>query len=332
LSTSISIALCTYNGALYLREQLDTIAKQSVRPIEIVLCDDGSSDSTLDIVEEFSRTSPFPVRVFRNAQNLGYSKNFEKAIGLCVGNFIALSDQDDLWYPHKLATLSSLLENDISIGGVFSDGDVIASNARKTGITLWRKFAFNLRKQNRFRSGDAIDVLLQRNVVTGMTMMFRASLREKVLPIPQSWIHDSWLAWMLILNSKLVPCSGCLVGYRSHQQQQLGTPLSERDKIRKFATQGISTFLEKARAVTIVEHQQFENQFSELINRIHAMDIQDKEVVVAKANEKAKFSREVMAALADSRGAHICKLARQAPKYRRYTSRGIIGMLRDMII
>ena len=94
--------MCTYNGAQFLKEQLASIAAQFRPPDELVVCDDGSSDGTGEIVKEFARRSPFATRFVVNDQNLGSTKNFEKAIFLCQGTIVSLADQDDVWYRHKL--------------------------------------------------------------------------------------------------------------------------------------------------------------------------------------------------------------------------------------
>lgn len=94
-ATTISTAMCTYNGEKYLREQLESIARQTLLPNELVVCDDCSSDETVEIIQDFSRNAPFSVRLMINENNLGFAKNFEKAITLCSGEIIVLSDQDD---------------------------------------------------------------------------------------------------------------------------------------------------------------------------------------------------------------------------------------------
>ena len=103
----VSIALATYNGEKYLREQLDSILSQSIQDFELVACDDCSTDSTLKILNEYAEKD-FRVKVFTNEKNLGFKKNFEKAIFLCSGDYIALSDQDDIWTENHLQVL---LEN-----------------------------------------------------------------------------------------------------------------------------------------------------------------------------------------------------------------------------
>jgi glycosyltransferase involved in cell wall biosynthesis len=98
----VSIAMATFNGARFLAEQLDSIAKQSHLPYELVVCDDGSTDRTLAMLNEFAITAPFPVRIYRNETNLGFADNFFKAASLCNGELIAFCDQDDVWMPKKL--------------------------------------------------------------------------------------------------------------------------------------------------------------------------------------------------------------------------------------
>ena len=88
----VSVALCTYNGAQYLKEQLESIASQTVLPYELVVCDDCSSDDTVAILKVFAGRVSFLVRVVVNREKLGSTKNFEQAIRLCEGDLIVLSD------------------------------------------------------------------------------------------------------------------------------------------------------------------------------------------------------------------------------------------------
>ena len=92
----VSIALATYNGEMFLREQLDSILNQSVRNFELVICDDCSKDSTWDILNEYA-IADSRIRILRNDKNLGFLGNFEKAIQHTQEKFVALADQDDIW-------------------------------------------------------------------------------------------------------------------------------------------------------------------------------------------------------------------------------------------
>ena len=117
-----SVALCTYNGEKFLKEQLDSILNQTVKVDEIVVCDDGSTDATVSILNSYKEAFPSIFRVYQNEKNLRSVKNFEKAISLCENEIIFLCDQDDVWKPEKVSVfLEKFREN--------TDVDVFASNA-----------------------------------------------------------------------------------------------------------------------------------------------------------------------------------------------------------
>jgi glycosyltransferase involved in cell wall biosynthesis len=103
MTRTISVAMATYNGARYLPEQLDSLAAQTCRPLELVVSDDGSTDATMEIVEAFAERAPFPVQLERNRRRLGFADNFLCAAQRCRGEWIAFCDQDDVWLPHRLA-------------------------------------------------------------------------------------------------------------------------------------------------------------------------------------------------------------------------------------
>jgi glycosyltransferase involved in cell wall biosynthesis len=98
----ISIAMATYNGEPFIRQQLESLSRQSLRPDELIVCDDGSTDATVSILSDFSRSAPFPVKIVNNPTRLGYTANFLQAARMCQGDLIAFCDQDDEWLPLKL--------------------------------------------------------------------------------------------------------------------------------------------------------------------------------------------------------------------------------------
>jgi glycosyltransferase involved in cell wall biosynthesis len=124
----ISVALCTYNGERFLPQQLDSVAKQTRLPDELIVCDDRSTDRTVALVREFAASSPYPVRIFENEHNLGFAANFERAIRLCEGDLIALSDQDDIWYPIRLERSEQEFSAHPQAGLVFYNTDIIYNN------------------------------------------------------------------------------------------------------------------------------------------------------------------------------------------------------------
>ena len=219
---TISIAMCTFNGARYLPAQLRSIALQNRQPDELVICDDGSSDATAKIAATFARSAPFEVRIVRNANNLGSTKNFEQAISLGHGDVIALADQDDIWYPDKLQTIENAFLFSPPTVAVFSDADLAGPNSLVQHGRLWDSFLFRAQERQRFAAGDAICVLIKHPVVTGATMAFRADLRHLLLPIPADQVHDRWLAFLLAAAGPFTPIAESLMQYRCHQSQQIG--------------------------------------------------------------------------------------------------------------
>ena len=100
----VSVVLGTYNGEVYLQEQLRSVLAQTYPALEIIAIDDGSSDRTVDILREFAARDP-RIRVVVNERNLGFIRNFEKGCRLAAGKFIALCDQDDYWFPEKITKM-----------------------------------------------------------------------------------------------------------------------------------------------------------------------------------------------------------------------------------
>ena len=233
-SHRISVALCTYNGGRYLEAQLESILAQTRQPAELVVCDDRSTDDTLAIVERFGRRASFPVRIENNPVTLGSTKNFEKAIGLCTGDLIATCDQDDVWFAEKLALNEAAFDAEPARGLVFSDAEVVDETLRPMGHTMWQSIEFGRFDRWRVRRGKAFEVLLRRWLVTGATMMFRADLMPLVLPIPENWIHDGWIAFMVGAITPVGLVERPLVSYRQHAAQQIGgKKLSWRELYQK---------------------------------------------------------------------------------------------------
>ncbi|HYH86463.1 MAG TPA: glycosyltransferase family 2 protein [Pyrinomonadaceae bacterium] len=220
--------MCTYNGGRYLREQLESISAQARTPDELVICDDRSADTTREVVESFAASAPFAVRFYVNEENLGSTKNFERAIGLCEGDVIALSDQDDVWHPDKLRRVEAAL-SDGRAGLAFTDGEVVDEQLRPLGWRTWQLIRFGEKELQQFEAGGAFDVLLDHNVVTGATLAFRAGFRDLVLPIPTDIvhdghrvIHDGWIALLISAVAELAYVPELLIKYRQHPRQQLG--------------------------------------------------------------------------------------------------------------
>ncbi len=220
----VSVAMCTYNGARFLEEQLESIAAQTRAPDELVVCDDRSRDETVAILERFARRAPFPVRLEINDVNLGSTRNFEKAIGLCRGEIIFLADQDDVWLPAKVSILEQTLKDHPEAGYAFCNADLIDEQGHLLGRSLWESLRMTPAFIDQFRGTKQFPILLKRTVATGATMGFRATLREAVLPISPYLVHDYWISLIASCAGFFgLPSREKLIRYRSHPSQQVGT-------------------------------------------------------------------------------------------------------------
>ena len=129
---SVSVAMATYNGQQHIRRQLDSLAAQSQIPAELVITDDRSEDDTVAIIDAFAKTASFPVNVYRNETRLGYRANFMRAASLCRSELIAFCDQDDYWYPHKIAA-SVKPFSDPEVLLAYHNADVVSDEGKRIG-------------------------------------------------------------------------------------------------------------------------------------------------------------------------------------------------------
>jgi len=219
----ISIALCTYNGEKFLREQLDSIAEQTLLPDELVVCDDCSSDGTIDIINHFRECAPFPVQIHVNEKNLGLTNNFSKATDLCQGRWIALCDQDDRWLQEKLQRLARKMEQLEEGHGedtpllVHSDAIVADTDLKTIDNSLW-----GFQRTNP-QCGDRLGRLLSQNVVTGCTSLFNQALWRKAMPVPEeAMMHDWWLAFVASAFGKIGFVREPTILYRQHGRNDTG--------------------------------------------------------------------------------------------------------------
>jgi glycosyltransferase involved in cell wall biosynthesis len=205
-----------------LEQQIASIVSQQRLPDELVACDDGSSDNTLTILERFAKNSPFPITIFENETRLGSTRNFDRAIGLCDGDIIALCDQDDLWHTSKLGCVEQLFIDRPEVGAVFSDADVVDQSLNPLKFRLWTSVGFTRSEQGAVAHGLATEVLLKHNVATGATLAFRSEWKGLVLPIPREWWHDAWIALLISAVSHIAIIPAPLIQYRKHFDQQIG--------------------------------------------------------------------------------------------------------------
>ncbi|MBO4821138.1 MAG: glycosyltransferase family 2 protein [Prevotella sp.] len=221
----LSVALCTYNGEPFIEEQLNSIVKQQMPIDEIIICDDVSTDHTLSIINDYTLKNPdINWIVIKNSQQLGVTKNFEKALSLCSGDFIFLSDQDDIWRPDKTKKIIDYFKNHAEIELVFSNAKLIDENGiPKSDKTLFDACGLNqLRKQWEQGLQFEIENVIQR--LLGATFGIRKEFLQQCLPFNQEFInyHDGQIAMQSVVNH----CNGmideCLIDYRIHGNNVVG--------------------------------------------------------------------------------------------------------------
>jgi len=205
LTPTVSIALCTYNGALHLREQLDSLFAQTFTNFEIVAHDDASTDSTADILREYSKRDA-RLRLNVNKKNIGVRRNFESTLKACQGDLIAPADQDDIWLPGKLETLVSRIEGKAL---AYCDSELIDANGRLLGIRISDKV-------NMLTTDDPTPFIFS-NCVSGHALLVRREVVERALPIPEVFMYDWWLAAVAATRGGIQFEDRCLVHYRQHE-------------------------------------------------------------------------------------------------------------------
>jgi glycosyltransferase involved in cell wall biosynthesis len=201
----LSIVICTYNGELFLKEQLISLLGQTYTAFEIIAIDDCSTDSSFNILKEFSQNSK--LKAYRNENNIGLNRNFQLAIQKAKGDYIALCDQDDIWNPEKLEIMVNQIDGSLLY---FHDSVLIDHNGSSLFIKLSDRFHL-------ISNPNPLSFISQ-NCVTGHACMFDRHLIDYLIfPFPEHIYYDNWLGYMSSLNGRIHYIDQCLVRYRVHK-------------------------------------------------------------------------------------------------------------------
>lgn len=204
----ISVAMAVFNGEKYLKDQISSILVQLAEDDELVVSIDESSDGSLEILKQYSDKDS-RIKLIKGP-NEGVVKNFEKAILNCTGDYIFLSDQDDLWEKGKILKVSEYLNNE-SVDLVLHDAKV----ADKDLNVIYESF-FSLRK-----SKPGILKNIFKNSYIGCCMAFKSELKEKILPFPENIpMHDQWIGLIAEKYGKVKFIKETLIIYRRHEQNK----------------------------------------------------------------------------------------------------------------
>lgn len=316
---SVSVALCTRNGGAYIAEQVRSILAQTPAPFELVVGDDASSDDTLAILERtVAESGPgVTLRILRNDPPLGVVGNFAATIAATSGDLVALSDQDDVWAPGKLAAVVARFTADPDLLLVHSDARLVDGGGAPLGIALLDALEATPGERAGLERGDPFAVLLRRNLVTGATVVFRSRLLDVAAPFPADWVHDEWLAVLAAALGGLRLDPAPLIDYRQHGSNEIGarkpTAADRMARLREERTE---------RAARLIRRSQ------SLVDRLDAVGAPPPRRAAARAklaHETAR-SRLPRGRLARIPGVLAGALS---GRYSRY-SRGPIDILRDL--
>lgn len=256
----ISIALATYNGEKYLREQIDSILRQSYVNFEVVACDDCSTDNTWTILMEYSNLDK-RIKCYKNDKNIGYGSNFEKAMKICKGEYIAFCDQDDIWLEDHLSVLIENIGNNIAS---CADAFIYKNDF----------YSETLGELNLTDSLDTFEKKIKRIVYggspyQGASMLVNSIYINDLLPLPEgAKIHDAWIALYACVLNKFVYVNIPVTLYRQHDKNVTDTSM-KRSALRFF------------RNFKLIKNRTFEPIravfCAELLLRLPEMDLKYKE-------------------------------------------------------
>jgi glycosyltransferase involved in cell wall biosynthesis len=221
----VSVAMAVYNGEKFLRKQLDSICNQTYQNIEIIAVDDGSTDDSVRILREYH--GKYGLIFHINKKNLGYLKNFEKALSFCTGDFIAFADQDDIWLPEKIERLvKEIGENSL----IYSDAKIIDENDQiiHDSISEYTKTGNLPSEKDQFKKAVFYWIAL------GCMMLFKKELLEELIPFSNDGTaHDRQVSILAARKSKIKSLKAPLILYRLHSNNSFG--VAKGSMMREFS-------------------------------------------------------------------------------------------------
>lgn len=213
----ISVALCTYNGNKYIKEQLESICNQTTKVDEIIISDDGSKDNTLEICHNILSLYGMNYKIVQNKESLKVMKNFQQAFSLCTGDVIFSCDQDDIWKLNKVETVVRCFKQYPKINMIATNATLIDRNGDIMNLSLHDSIDMPLNNEE-----EILNSLLKTFCITGATMAFRRKFQNDFFYLSNYWLHDGWLALIAALNNSLIYLDDELIEYRLHGNNECG--------------------------------------------------------------------------------------------------------------
>ncbi len=218
----ISVVLCSYNGARFIKEQVLSILGQTYPIMELIVVDDASVDDTCAIITAMAEAD-HRIRLYRNPVNLGFSANFEKALRLADADIIAIADQDDYWHPEKIKKMMAAWRADVPL--IYCDSVRFTHQLPQNPVP---------NPKNRKLEGDDPKCIAMFNTISGHAMLLRKSFLDKALPVPAGVYYDWWLGMVAMCNGSVQLLPEILVYQRAHDQNVTIQHLSEKALRKQF--------------------------------------------------------------------------------------------------
>jgi glycosyltransferase involved in cell wall biosynthesis len=235
MSDLVSVVLCTYNGELFVDEQVKTICSQTWSKLEIIIVDDASTDKTYEKLKRHAAIDT-RIRLFQNEKNLGFNLNFNRACSLTKGTFIAIADQDDIWEKNKISELLKEITK--------SDRVMIAHSVSARFEKNKDPFIKSVNLVDYFEGDDPKKLFLF-NTISGHNMLIRRKLLEAAMPFPENIYYDWWLSVVACTMGEIKHVNKILVWHRVHESNATGAAkpvLPFYEQVKNI----VSTLVEKA--------------------------------------------------------------------------------------
>lgn len=252
----VSVAITTYNGEKYIAQQINSIIEQSETVDEIIICDDCSTDHTIEEIRRIAEQSTVRIHLYQNKKNLGYIRNFYKAISLTNGDYIFLADQDDIWQKAKVEIMLYYMKK-LNAGAICTSFEIIDKDGNlSNGNYRTPEFLQNLKE---VVTPVTFYTLIYGNVAPGCTFCFNSVVKEQYLRIcNEAVIHDYQLMLIAANTGSAYCLNKKLIKYRIHDSNSLGFSKKENKFIPDFRLKRkepmMVTFLKQLKKCKPVKH------------------------------------------------------------------------------
>lgn len=237
----LSVCIPTYNGEKYIKEQIESILPQISDGDEIIISDNGSNDSTLEILKSFNNTK---IKIYHFIEKKSVILNVENALNNAIGDFIFLSDQDDIWEVDKVKAMLSQFKEDKQL--IMSDAFVVDRNLNIIfkSINEWRRYRKGFLKN------------LYKNRYLGCCMAFTQGFKEQILPFPKKIkAHDVWIGLYGEITENISYLPKPLIKYRRHDNNLSTVGTKSKNSFVTILSYRIYFLVQVLKRFLVTKHQ-----------------------------------------------------------------------------